>query len=120
MQTATITFVETMRGQVVMTRFVTGAASPAALIRPDEEDAGAIAASLRQGVQRDLALPMIWGDLAIAVANHPRSSALAWRVSLQRAEFSSTGWPKRRCGSNGATLRFCRQPQTASDGCAIG
>ena len=67
MQTPIVTFVETMRGQVVMTQFV-GSSS---LATPESEDDQGVAASLQQGIERDLALPMIWQDLTIAVHNQP-------------------------------------------------
>ncbi|MEZ4730542.1 MAG: hypothetical protein R3E79_25740 [Caldilineaceae bacterium] len=69
MQTPTVTFVETMRGQVVMARVVVGGYGAGLLATPEFEDDQAIVASLRQGAQRDLALPMVWQDLAIAVKN---------------------------------------------------
>lgn len=74
MTTPVVTFVETMRGQVVMTRFVNTSELLGTLAKPEAEDAEAIAESLRQGAEHDLALPMVWGDLAIAVANQPNGS----------------------------------------------
>lgn len=71
MQTPTVTFVETMRGQVVMTRFVNATELPSRLATPEQEDTEAVFASLQLGADRDLALPMIWQDLVIAVKNQP-------------------------------------------------
>lgn len=67
MQTSTVTFVETMRGQVVMTNVAEADRFAPRLADPVQEDASTIIESLHQGVQHNQARPMIWQDLAIAV-----------------------------------------------------
>jgi hypothetical protein len=75
MQTLTLFFIETMRGQVVMTDRMDEEYSISLLSMPEQKSAQIITKRFQAGGQQGQTRPMVWQDLAIAVQNKPIDGA---------------------------------------------
>lgn len=86
MQTPTITFTETMRGQAALTKPENGPA-----IMAKEEDTGLIETVLTGGIQAGLTFPLILKDLAVAVGTQQTAAVSGLSGSIESGSIIAVG-----------------------------